>query len=110
MDAYSFGNNFTPQHCFLFQISYPFLFVCFYLLQQWYTSSMKLVCIWLADRLDLHLHMYQLKTLIKIVKVNKVQNVQKNLEMSIFHNSEHFPFSETGTFFLPHSKSPYFTV
>ncbi|XP_072242557.1 calcium-dependent secretion activator 2 [Leuresthes tenuis] len=35
---------------------------------QWYTSSMKLVCIWLADRLDLHLHMYQLKTLIKIVK------------------------------------------
>ncbi|XP_041852714.1 calcium-dependent secretion activator 2 isoform X2 [Melanotaenia boesemani] len=35
---------------------------------QWYTSIMKLVCIWLTDRLDLHLHMYQLKTLIKIVK------------------------------------------
>ncbi|KAM6937605.1 calcium-dependent secretion activator 2 isoform 1-T1 [Xenentodon cancila] len=35
---------------------------------QWYTSSMKTVCVWLTDRLDLQLHMYQLKTLIKIVK------------------------------------------
>uniref|UniRef100_A0A667XQF5 Calcium dependent secretion activator 2 n=1 Tax=Myripristis murdjan TaxID=586833 RepID=A0A667XQF5_9TELE len=35
---------------------------------QWYTSSMKAVCVWLTDRLDLQLHMYQLKTLIKIVK------------------------------------------
>uniref|UniRef100_A0A6Q2ZG84 Calcium dependent secretion activator 2 n=1 Tax=Esox lucius TaxID=8010 RepID=A0A6Q2ZG84_ESOLU len=35
---------------------------------QWYTNSMKAVCVWLTDRLDLQLHMYQLKTLIKIVK------------------------------------------
>ncbi|CAB1323476.1 unnamed protein product, partial [Coregonus sp. 'balchen'] len=38
------------------------------LFDQWYTSSMKAVCVWLTDRLDLPLHMYQLKTLIKIVK------------------------------------------
>lgn len=37
--------------------------------QQWYSSSMKAVCVWLTDRLDLQLHVYQLKTLIKIVKV-----------------------------------------
>uniref|UniRef100_A0A3Q3ECZ7 Ca++-dependent secretion activator 2 n=1 Tax=Labrus bergylta TaxID=56723 RepID=A0A3Q3ECZ7_9LABR len=35
---------------------------------QWYMCSTKAVCIWLTDRLDLQLHMYQLKTLIKIVK------------------------------------------
>lgn len=35
---------------------------------QWYTGSTKTVCVWLTDRLDLQLHMYQLKTLIKIVK------------------------------------------
>ncbi|XP_068169496.1 calcium-dependent secretion activator 2-like isoform X1 [Antennarius striatus] len=35
---------------------------------QWYNGSMKAVCIWLTDRLDLQLHTYQLKTLIKIVK------------------------------------------
>lgn len=33
---------------------------------------MKVICMWLADRLDLQLHIYQLKTLIKIVKVNKM--------------------------------------
>ncbi|KAI4874972.1 hypothetical protein NFI96_032981 [Prochilodus magdalenae] len=36
--------------------------------EQWYNSSMKAVCVWLTDRLDLQLHVYQLKTLIKIVK------------------------------------------
>ncbi|XP_031712791.1 calcium-dependent secretion activator 1 [Anarrhichthys ocellatus] len=35
---------------------------------QWYSGSMKVVCVWLTDRLDLQLHTYQLKTLIKIVK------------------------------------------
>uniref|UniRef100_A0A3B3T3P4 Calcium dependent secretion activator 2 n=1 Tax=Paramormyrops kingsleyae TaxID=1676925 RepID=A0A3B3T3P4_9TELE len=35
---------------------------------QWYTNSMKVVCLWLTDRLDLQLHTYQLRTLIKIVK------------------------------------------
>nr|XP_020658762.1 calcium-dependent secretion activator 2 isoform X1 [Pogona vitticeps] len=38
------------------------------LFDQWYSSSMKVICVWLADRLDLQLHIYQLKTLIKIVK------------------------------------------
>ncbi|XP_072566799.1 calcium-dependent secretion activator 2 isoform X4 [Paramormyrops kingsleyae] len=36
--------------------------------EQWYTSSTKAMCIWLTDRLDQQLHVYQLKTLIKIVK------------------------------------------
>ncbi|XP_047201844.1 calcium-dependent secretion activator 2 [Girardinichthys multiradiatus] len=35
---------------------------------QWYASSMRAVCVWLTDRLDLQLHIYQLKVLIKIVK------------------------------------------
>lgn len=39
------------------------------LLQQWYTSSMNVMCTWLTDRMDLQLHIYQLKTLIRIVKV-----------------------------------------
>lgn len=47
----------------------PFLF------QQWYSSSMKVICVWLADRLDLQLHIYQLKTLIRIVKVNILECV-----------------------------------
>ncbi|XP_077121070.1 calcium-dependent secretion activator 2 isoform X14 [Ranitomeya variabilis] len=34
----------------------------------WYCSSVKVICVWLADRLDLQLHVYQLKTIIKIVK------------------------------------------
>lgn len=38
------------------------------LFQRWYSASMETVCMWLADRLDLQLHTYQLKTLIKIVK------------------------------------------
>ncbi|XP_048864815.1 calcium-dependent secretion activator 2-like isoform X1 [Brienomyrus brachyistius] len=38
------------------------------LFEQWYTNSMKVVCLWLTDRLDLQLHTYQLRTLIKIVK------------------------------------------
>ncbi|XP_041445228.1 calcium-dependent secretion activator 1 isoform X13 [Xenopus laevis] len=36
--------------------------------EQWYTSSMNVVCTWLTDRMDLQLHIYQLKTLIRIVK------------------------------------------
>ncbi|XP_062848405.1 calcium-dependent secretion activator 2 isoform X4 [Trichomycterus rosablanca] len=35
---------------------------------QWYNTCMKAVCVWLTDRLDLQLHIYQLKSLIKIVK------------------------------------------
>ncbi|KAI1239375.1 hypothetical protein IHE44_0012494 [Lamprotornis superbus] len=36
------------------------------LFDQWYSNSMKAICVWLADRLDIQLHIYQLKTLIKI--------------------------------------------
>ncbi|XP_044068288.1 calcium-dependent secretion activator 1 isoform X5 [Siniperca chuatsi] len=35
---------------------------------QWYTSTMNLVGTWLTDRMDLQLHVYQLKILIRIVK------------------------------------------
>uniref|UniRef100_A0A8C9VQV9 Calcium dependent secretion activator 2 n=1 Tax=Scleropages formosus TaxID=113540 RepID=A0A8C9VQV9_SCLFO len=36
--------------------------------EQWYSSSTKALCIWLTDRLDQQLHVFQLKTLIRIVK------------------------------------------
>lgn len=39
------------------------------LFQQWYNSSMNVICTWLTDRMDLQLHIYQLKTLIRMVKV-----------------------------------------
>ncbi|KAK3536818.1 hypothetical protein QTP86_027118, partial [Hemibagrus guttatus] len=38
------------------------------LFDQWYTSTMNLLGTWLTDRMDLQLHLYQLKTLIRIVK------------------------------------------
>ncbi|XP_028907249.1 calcium-dependent secretion activator 1 isoform X6 [Ornithorhynchus anatinus] len=38
------------------------------LFDQWYNSSMNVVCTWLTDRMDLQLHIYQLKTLIRMVK------------------------------------------
>ncbi|XP_059800239.1 calcium-dependent secretion activator 1 isoform X6 [Hemitrygon akajei] len=38
------------------------------LFDQWYTSSMNVVCTWLTDRMDLQLHIYQLKILIRLVK------------------------------------------
>ncbi|XP_038553412.1 calcium-dependent secretion activator 1 isoform X4 [Micropterus salmoides] len=38
------------------------------LFDQWYTSTMNLVGTWLTDRMDLQLHLYQLKILIRIVK------------------------------------------
>ncbi|KAJ3596242.1 hypothetical protein NHX12_002651 [Muraenolepis orangiensis] len=34
----------------------------------WYHRSVKALCVWLTDRMDLQLHVYQLKTLIRIVK------------------------------------------
>uniref|UniRef100_A0A674PEQ6 Calcium dependent secretion activator 2 n=1 Tax=Takifugu rubripes TaxID=31033 RepID=A0A674PEQ6_TAKRU len=34
----------------------------------WYTGSMNAVCVWLTERLDLQLHTFQLKTLVKMVK------------------------------------------
>ncbi|XP_053317887.1 calcium-dependent secretion activator 2 isoform X1 [Spea bombifrons] len=38
------------------------------LFDQWYSMSVKVMCVWLADRIDLQLHVYQLKTIIKILK------------------------------------------
>ncbi|XP_062843207.1 calcium-dependent secretion activator 1 isoform X2 [Trichomycterus rosablanca] len=38
------------------------------LFDQWYTSTMNLLGTWLTDRMDLQLHLYQLKILIWIVK------------------------------------------
>ncbi|XP_036724928.1 calcium-dependent secretion activator 1 isoform X4 [Balaenoptera musculus] len=38
------------------------------LFDQWYSSSMNVICTWLTDRMDLQLHIYQLKTLIRMVK------------------------------------------
>ncbi|XP_067288541.1 calcium-dependent secretion activator 1 isoform X10 [Pseudorasbora parva] len=38
------------------------------LFDQWYTSTMNLLGTWLTDRMDLQLHVYQLKILIRIVK------------------------------------------
>ncbi|XP_076400612.1 calcium-dependent secretion activator 1 isoform X1 [Peromyscus maniculatus bairdii] len=38
------------------------------LFDQWYNSSMNVICTWLTDRMDLQLHIYQLKTLIRMVK------------------------------------------
>ncbi|XP_077308041.1 calcium-dependent secretion activator 1 isoform X4 [Lithobates pipiens] len=42
--------------------------MCLRIFEQWYTSSMNVVCTWLTDRMDLQLHIYQLKTLIRMVK------------------------------------------
>lgn len=42
--------------------------------QQWYNSSMNVICTWLTDRMDLQLHIYQLKTLIRMVKVKEKNN------------------------------------
>ncbi|XP_052329329.1 calcium-dependent secretion activator 1 isoform X3 [Oncorhynchus keta] len=39
------------------------------LFAQWYTSTMNLLGMWLTDRMDLQLHVYQLKILIRVVKI-----------------------------------------
>ncbi|XP_052382711.1 calcium-dependent secretion activator 1 isoform X2 [Oncorhynchus keta] len=38
------------------------------LFDQWYTSTMNLLGMWLTDRMDLQLHVYQLKILIRVAK------------------------------------------
>uniref|UniRef100_UPI00358FE8B9 calcium-dependent secretion activator 1-like isoform X3 n=1 Tax=Myxine glutinosa TaxID=7769 RepID=UPI00358FE8B9 len=38
------------------------------LFDQWYTSCMTTVCTWLSDRMEIQLHVYQLKILIRVVK------------------------------------------
>lgn len=48
---------------------------CVCLLQQWYTSTMNLLGMWLTDRMDLQLHVYQLKILIRVVKVCQAQPI-----------------------------------
>ncbi|XP_032076601.1 calcium-dependent secretion activator 2 isoform X3 [Thamnophis elegans] len=63
------------------------------LFDQWYTSSMKIICVWLADRLELQLHIYQLKTLIKIVKKTyrdfRLQGVLEGTLNSKTYNTVH---------------------
>ncbi|XP_070611542.1 calcium-dependent secretion activator 2 isoform X2 [Erythrolamprus reginae] len=63
------------------------------LFEQWYSSSMKVICVWLADRLDLQLHIYQLKTLIKIVKKTyrdfRLQGVLEGTLNSKTYNTVH---------------------
>ncbi|XP_058045593.1 calcium-dependent secretion activator 2 isoform X5 [Ahaetulla prasina] len=63
------------------------------LFDQWYNSSMKVICVWLADRLDLQLHIYQLKTLIKIVKKTyrdfRLQGVLEGTLNSKTYNTVH---------------------
>ena len=55
------------------------LLVC---LQQWYTSTMNLLGTWLTDRVDLQLHLYQLKILIRVVKVRASSfNIYKSYKM-----------------------------
>lgn len=55
---------------------------------------MKAVCVWLTDRLDLQLHMYQLKTLIKIVKVNREKRDELSVRLRLL-------------FYLPDPKPPF---
>lgn len=70
--------------------------VCSCLLQQWYTSTMNLIGTWLTDRMDLQLHLYQLKILIRIVKVT---NAAWNVNTSSFKMQE-VVILETQNFFL----------
>lgn len=60
---------------------------------------MKAVCAWLTDRLDQQLHVYQLKTLIKIVKVKK--NKKYSVEKFLF---------ETLLMLIDHDKSVKFSL
>jgi len=43
--------------------------LCFCALQQWYTATMNLLATWLTERMEQQLHVYQLKILIRVVKV-----------------------------------------
>jgi len=43
--------------------------MCFCALQQWYTATMNLLATWLTERMEQQLHVYQLKILIRVVKV-----------------------------------------
>ncbi|XP_056337806.1 calcium-dependent secretion activator 2 isoform X5 [Oenanthe melanoleuca] len=63
------------------------------LFDQWYSNSMKVISMWLADRLDVQLHIYQLKTLIKIVKKTyrdfRLQGVMEGTLNSKTYDSVH---------------------
>lgn len=58
-----------PKVIFLVSMLRPLTFSVHAFVQQWYTSTMNLIGTWLTDRMDLQLHLYQLKILIRIVKV-----------------------------------------
>ena len=59
-----------------------------FVFQQWYTSTMNLLGTWLTDRMDLQLHLYQLKILIRVVKVKSQDSFQE----------EHSPLKTAGNF------------
>lgn len=58
-----------PKVIFIVSMPRPLMFSVHVFVQQWYTSTMNLIGTWLTDRMDLQLHLYQLKILIRIVKV-----------------------------------------
>lgn len=55
--------------------------------QQWYTSTMNLIGTWLTDRMDLQLHVYQLKILIRVVKVRQPWRFSSRLKRLKKQNS-----------------------
>ncbi|TWW62650.1 Calcium-dependent secretion activator 1 [Takifugu flavidus] len=57
-----------PKVIFIVSMPRPLMFSVHVFVQQWYTSTMNLIGTWLTDRMDLQLHLYQLKILIRIVK------------------------------------------
>lgn len=56
-------------HAFVCLSVFCWRMLCFCALQQWYTATMNLLATWLTERMDQQLHVYQLKILIRIVKV-----------------------------------------
>ncbi len=56
-------------HLFVCLSVFCWRMLCFCALQQWYTATMNLLATWLTERMDQQLHVYQLKILIRIVKV-----------------------------------------
>ena len=46
---------------------------------------MNVICTWLTDRMDLQLHIYQLKTLIRMVKVKENMVILLCKELAEIH-------------------------
>lgn len=56
-------------HAFVCLSVFCWRMLCFCALQQWYTATMNLLATWLTERMEQQLHVYQLKILIRVVKV-----------------------------------------